>query len=290
MQSLDEAHVGRNSPAHSDDLRALIALGHVHPDPTTFDAWLARTLRTPNADGGVTLATVHKVKGLEWPHVIIHDATSGLFPHRLSTDVEEERRVFHVAITRAIRSLTIVADEADASMFVDELASVRVEEPDDDEVAAPARGGPEGVEATVGLAFTWGGYECAVRDVDQHHVVVVIGTSTVTIPFGSEVTIAGRKRVLGAPRTATAPARPATPASTTNPAVFEALKAWRRERSRKDGVPAFVVASDRTLLEIAEAMPSSEGELLDVHGIGATKFELYGDELLSTLDATRANG
>jgi len=112
MRALDAAHHGRNSAAHSDDLRALVALGHLHPDPVTFHAWLSEILRPEDAENGITLATVHRVKGLEWPHVIVYDATSGIFPHRLSIDLEEERRVFHVAITRARQSLRIIADES----------------------------------------------------------------------------------------------------------------------------------------------------------------------------------
>src|SRR6202035_769354 len=139
---------------HSDDLRALIALGHLHPDPATFPDWLARMLSTPASRGGVTLATVHRVKGLEWPHVIVHDVTSGLFPHRLSTDIEEERRVFHVAITRAKQSLALVADLGSPSMFLDELSEMRTDEPEGiASAAAPAREGPAPIHAERGLVF-----------------------------------------------------------------------------------------------------------------------------------------
>jgi ATP-dependent DNA helicase UvrD/PcrA len=288
METLDEAHIGRNRQAHSDDLRALIALGHVHPDPVTFPDWLSRTLRTPNSPGGVTLATVHKVKGLEWPHVIVHDATSGLFPHRLSTDIEEERRVFHVAITRAMESLTLVADVQSPSMFLDELAGLGPEQPEEAAIpAVSARKGPAPIDATNGLALRWGGYSCTVQSVDQHHVTVTIGASTVTIPFGSEVSIDGLPRLLVAPRKpSTRPdGRDSQPSA--RPEVFDALRAWRLERSRKDVVPAFVVASDRTLLALASAMPTNEAQLLDVQGIGPTKVELYGDEILTVIDAAR---
>jgi DNA helicase-2/ATP-dependent DNA helicase PcrA len=287
MQSLDEAHIGRNSQAHSDDLRALIALGHIHPNPETFPDWLARTLSSPSSPGGVTLATVHKVKGLEWPHVIVHDATSGLFPHRLSTDIEEERRVFHVAITRARQSLTLVADINNPSMFLDELDEVQTHELEDVVTAAAPQSGPAPIDATGGLAFRWGGYECRVRDVDQHHVTVAIGTSTITIPFGSEVIVEGKPRLLVAQRKTGTRREGNADQTSVDPVVFDALKAWRLERSRKDQVPAFVVASDRTLLALAAAMPTNEAELLDVHGIGATKVELYGDEIVTVLDSVR---
>ncbi|MGZ4728374.1 MAG: UvrD-helicase domain-containing protein, partial [Acidimicrobiales bacterium] len=122
MQTLDAAHRGRNSAAHTDDLRALVALGRLHPDVASFPAWLRDALGQANDPAGVVLSTVHKVKGLEWPHVVVHDASLGLFPHRLSTDVEEERRVFHVAITRGQTSVSIVAESGAASLFIDELA------------------------------------------------------------------------------------------------------------------------------------------------------------------------
>ena len=287
MQTLDEAHVGRNSQAHSDDLRALIALGRLHPDAATFTQWLTEVLRTSNAEDGVTLATVHKVKGLEWPHVVVHDASAGLFPHRLSTDVEEERRIFHVAITRARATLHVVADRSDPSIFLDELSSMGPatgEEPL--EPLEPSGGRPAEVEAVPGLTFGWGGYVCRVLEVDGHQVSVSIGPSQISLPLGSSVVIAGQQRRLCAPRASSRPTRGIV-ASDASPEVLDALKTWRRGRAQKDKVPAYVVASDKTLAQVAASMPSSEAELLDVHGIGATKVELYGDELLAVLDALR---
>jgi len=138
MTSLDSAHRGRNSAAHTDDLRALVALGRLHPDPTSFGSWLRTALSQPDDPDGVVLSTVHKVKGLEWPHVVVHDASQGLFPHRLSTDVEEERRVFHVAITRAQASVVVVGEAGAPSLFVAELTR--------DAPERPAGSGPESDE------------------------------------------------------------------------------------------------------------------------------------------------
>jgi DNA helicase-2/ATP-dependent DNA helicase PcrA len=286
VATLDEAHIGRNRPAHSDDLRALTALGRLHPDPGTFTSWLTKTLGAPNSPNGVTLATVHRVKGLEWPHVIVHDATGGLFPHRLSTDIEEERRVFHVAITRARATLHLVADAASPSLFIDELSSLHEfgsERPmgEHEMTGAPA------LAARPGLVFWWGGYECTVVDVEQHHVAVAIGSSRLSIPLGSEVLVDGQRRQLTAPTKATT-SSDRSGADPSNAAVFDALKAWRRERSLRDKVPAYVVASDKTLENVAGAMPTDEASLLDVHGIGAAKVELYGDEILSIIDALRS--
>jgi ATP-dependent DNA helicase RecQ len=58
--------------------------------------------------------------------------------------------------------------------------------------------------------------------------------------------------------------------------VFEALRAHRLSISRAQGVPPYVVASDRTLRDMATLQPRSLGELMSVHGIGAVKADRYG--------------
>jgi DNA helicase-2/ATP-dependent DNA helicase PcrA len=65
-----------------------------------------------------------------------------------------------------------------------------------------------------------------------------------------------------------------------DPALEEALRAWRRQRSTQDGVPAYVVFADRTLRAIASARPATLVALRAVDGIGPTKLELYGEDIL----------
>jgi len=63
-------------------------------------------------------------------------------------------------------------------------------------------------------------------------------------------------------------------------ALFEALRAYRIDTARDDGVPPYVVASDRTLRDIALLRPTTLDELMMAHGIGDTKAERYGSDLL----------
>ncbi|HYO00102.1 MAG TPA: ATP-dependent DNA helicase UvrD2, partial [Actinomycetota bacterium] len=121
MAALDTEHRRLDRSPQTDDLDALIALGSLHPEPAGFEAWLREGLNIPGDLNGVTLATIHAVKGREWDHVIVHNVTEGLMPHRLAWDIEEERRVFHVALTRCRLSTTVVAGSA-ASPFLAELS------------------------------------------------------------------------------------------------------------------------------------------------------------------------
>jgi len=68
--------------------------------------------------------------------------------------------------------------------------------------------------------------------------------------------------------------------------VFAALKRWRLERARADEVPAYVVFHNSTLAEIAGRRPRTMRDLATVPGVGPTKLERYGDDVLSLLGAT----
>ncbi|MFA4945551.1 MAG: UvrD-helicase domain-containing protein [Lentisphaeria bacterium] len=89
---------------------------------------------------GVTLMTIHAAKGLEFPEVIVAGLEHNLFPHEMAVkegNLEEERRLFYVAITRAKERLTLVHCEKRAirgapqrrrpSPFLDELPETLVE-------------------------------------------------------------------------------------------------------------------------------------------------------------------
>lgn len=78
-------------------------------DPTTFLRWI----RTRDIQGrledpatGVRVMTIHAAKGLEWNHVFIVGCNEGVFPGKRG-DLEEERRLFYVAVTRAREDLNL---------------------------------------------------------------------------------------------------------------------------------------------------------------------------------------
>ncbi len=223
MGLLDSTGAGEGS-SHLDDLEALAQVADLHPDPRTFEQWLRRVFHREAAAGGVTLSTVHRVKGQEWDRVAVFGATAGLMPHRLAADIEEERRVLHVAITRARHRAVVLADRGRPSPFLAELDGTA---PRDRRIAAAA-----------------------------------------TAPIAT--------------------GRPPRPELDPLPAEAEApeaaLRAWRLERARRDKVPAYVVLSDRHLRGIAVARPASLRELRGLPGIGPTKLETYGEEILAVLE------
>ncbi len=65
--------------------------------------------------------------------------------------------------------------------------------------------------------------------------------------------------------------------------LVTALRAWRRERAKADGVPAYVVFHDRTLEEIARRRPDRAAELAAVPGIGPAKLDRYAADVLAVL-------
>jgi DNA helicase-2/ATP-dependent DNA helicase PcrA len=87
---------------------------------------------------------------------------------------------------------------------------------------------------------------------------------------------------LGVTRGAAAPSSASRESRDWSPAG-ERLRAWRLERAREDGVPPYVVFHDSVLHAIADARPSSLGELSEISGVGPAKLERYGDAVLSAL-------
>ncbi|VXB42384.1 ATP-dependent DNA helicase RecQ [Microbacterium sp. 8M] len=67
--------------------------------------------------------------------------------------------------------------------------------------------------------------------------------------------------------------------------LFEALRAWRAQTAREQGVPAYVVFGDATLRALAEHRPARAEDLVGISGIGERKREAYGDAVLEVIAA-----
>lgn len=66
--------------------------------------------------------------------------------------------------------------------------------------------------------------------------------------------------------------------------LLEYLREWRRAMSREHNLPAFMILTDATLLDVAARQPRSEADLLHISGIGARKAQDYGAALLAALE------
>jgi len=85
------------------------------------------------------------------------------------------------------------------------------------------------------------------------------------------------------PRGTRTTSSPAAELDARGQALFEALRRWRLATARRDGIPPYVVASDRALRDVALLQPRSHDELLLCHGIGPTKVGQHGDAILEVV-------
>ncbi|MDP3031554.1 MAG: DNA helicase RecQ [Rhodocyclaceae bacterium] len=92
------------------------------------------------------------------------------------------------------------------------------------------------------------------------------------------------KSALAGRRTERRKTSTATPAD-SHPGIVEALRGWRAEQAKAQGVPAYVILHDKTLHELAARQPTNQDDLLDVPGIGQAKAERYGAALLALIAA-----
>lgn len=295
MGLLDASGNGQGS-THIDDLDALSGVAHLHLDVHSFEQWLRELLAIAPDKDGVTLSTVHRVKGREWDKVVVFGVTNGVMPHRLSHDHEEERRILHVAITRGKSEVVVLADESRPSPFLAELNATAPKKPPrasssrssersqlapsvtktKKSTAAKSFSDAEMVRAEYAMSLkVLGGYEGTVKQADQIGVQLELNTGgSLAVRYGERVQYRGSTLRLAPPVELWGNAAQAE----------QALRAWRAQRSKADEVPAYIVLSDAHLRSIALARPATAKELIECDGIGPTKLERYGDDLLAALD------
>jgi ATP-dependent DNA helicase RecQ len=111
-----------------------------------------------------------------------------------------------------------------------------------------------------------------VQDLDSY------GALKIT-PKGYAV-MKGDDRFLGAPLAEDAPARKTVAATDHDTELFNLLRAKRKSIADAEGVPPYVVFSDKSLVDMASYFPQTREALLDTHGVGRSKLERYGDEFI----------
>jgi DNA helicase-2/ATP-dependent DNA helicase PcrA len=205
----------------------------------------------PTVDG-VTLASLHSAKGLEWDAVFLVGLVEGVLPTsyaRTPAAIEEERRLFYVGITRARHWLTL------------SYATARAE---GGRSRRPSRFLPM-AQPGPGASAAKGPRESRGPDGTRRRLVVVpcrVCGANLTAPTD---------RKLG--RCETCP-------STMDEELFARLREWRVKAAAAQSVPAYVVFTDLTLTAIAERQPSTEAELALITGIGEHKLARYGEAVL----------
>ncbi len=65
--------------------------------------------------------------------------------------------------------------------------------------------------------------------------------------------------------------------------LYKVLREWRAERSKKEGIPPYIICNNMQLAKITVARPSSLNALQEINGIGRAKTEKYGKELLQLI-------
>ena len=271
--ALDRGRSRADRSAQSDDLVALRRAAEIHQAASDFETWLGAMIDR-RGEEGVTLSTVHRAKGLEWDRVIVFGVDRGLLPHDLAIDIEEERRIFHVAITRGIEQVAVFGDADRPSRFLEELSGTasHAAEPDHPAQRRARKRPTPGVSVVPGdVVALHGGIRGIVTEFDSDGVWVgVEGGGQFRARWGDEVTSEGRS----------GPLTPSASAVEPNPDLVDRLRAWRLETARTKKVPAYVILHDATIETISGIRPQTEAELASIPGIGPAKLEAYGDAIL----------
>src|SRR5207249_3241795 len=95
----------------------------------------------------------------------------------------------------------------------------------------------------------------------------------------------GKQKVLVPIRGAAAAATPAASSEQHDPELFEQLRKLRKALADRAGVPAYVIFSDRALLEMATFFPQDQAQFLGINGVGQAKLANYGDHFLEVIRA-----
>jgi DNA helicase-2/ATP-dependent DNA helicase PcrA len=210
---------------------------------------------------GVTLASLHAAKGLEWACVFLVGCSDGLIPISMAQGpeaIEEERRLMYVGLTRARRELRLSWSGARnpggrasrrPSRFLDGAASILG---DGARSSARVKGSAAGSKATKALKSA---------------------KPSRCRGCGEDLVTAATRKV----------GRCTACPPTYDEATFESLRTWRLSVAGVAKVPTYAIFTDATLTAIAEKVPANIGELATISGVGARKLGNYGADVLAIL-------
>ena len=101
-----------NDDSRTDNLNTLQRMASNYNDAKRFISFMMKFSKEKKHDpNSVQLMTIHKSKGLEFPIVFVAGVNQGLLPHEKSENIDEEKRLMYVAITRAEKILHISSTE-----------------------------------------------------------------------------------------------------------------------------------------------------------------------------------
>ncbi|MBV2353150.1 ATP-dependent DNA helicase UvrD2 [Streptomyces sp. J2-1] len=256
-----------------ESLAALVNLARdfaaAHPGATLADL-VAELDERANAQHaptvqGVTLASLHAAKGLEWDAVFLVGVAEGMIPisyAKTDEQIEEERRLLYVGVTRARERLHLSWALSRSpggrpgrrpSRFLDGL-----------------RPGSSAATGRTGGAAA-GGVERGTLTAPAAPPRRVQRTPARCRVCGRSLTDAGEMKLM---RCADCP-------SDMDEGLYERLRAWRAVQARRSGQPDFCVFTDRTLMAIAEARPDDPAGLSRIPGVRSRKLQRYGADVLA---------
>jgi len=250
----DEPAAGSAGRQRWESLRALVGLAEelAAVEPGADLARFAAELLTradashPPTVQGVTLASLHAAKGLEWDAVYLVGLVDGTLPIQHAdgddTKIEEERRLLYVGVTRARRHLALSW------------------------ALSRAAGGRRHRRRS---RFLYGLIP------DSHPTARVSAGRGAAKP---------KCRICGSPLIgveALKLRRCSDCPSDIDVELLDRLKAWRSSIAKEQSVPPYVVFTDATLTAIAEHRPADAAALVGIPGIGARKLDRYGPDVLA---------
>nr|WP_324604416.1 ATP-dependent DNA helicase UvrD2 [Streptomyces sp. HGB0020] len=214
---------------------------------------------------GVTLASLHSAKGLEWDVVFLVGVAEGMMPityAKTDEQIEEERRLLYVGVTRAREHLYVSWSLSRSpggrpsrrpSRFLDGLR--------------PGSTGTAGRAAAGGAGGVERGFTSAPAAAPRRKQ----RTPARCRVCGRTLTDAGEMKLM---RCEDCP-------SDMDEGLYERLREWRADQAERSGQPAFCVFTDKTLMAIAESVPEDERELARIPGVGMRKLNRYGTDVLA---------